>query len=94
MNAGLLEEQQDVAASEAGGSQEAVGDDENLIDDKGLLLTSDDANLCCSQQIYIEFGNDKKVLFLLCIGLNDDNDVPMFTFENEPWSRLPKNSSM
>ena len=30
-NAGLLEEQQDVAASEAGGSLEAVGDDENLI---------------------------------------------------------------
>ena len=94
MNAGLLEERQDVAASGAGGSLEAAGDDENLIEDEGLLLTSEDADLCCSQQIYIESGNNIKVLFLLCVGMNDDNDVPVFMFENEPWSCLPKYSSM
>ena len=91
MNADLLEEWQDVVASEAGGSLEAAADNENLIEDEGELLRSEDAD---SQQIYIESGNNKKVLFLLCIGLNDDNDVPVFMFENEPWSRLPKNSSM
>ena len=35
MNADLLEEWQDVVASEAGGSLEAAADNENLIEDKG-----------------------------------------------------------
>jgi hypothetical protein len=44
---------------------------------------------CLSQQIYIDSGNDKKVLFLLSIGLNHNNE-PLFSFEREPWSLLPK----
>jgi hypothetical protein len=93
MDDGLLEERQEIAASETD-SLAAAGDDENLVEDEGLLLTSEDSDLCRSQHLYIESGNDKKVLFLLCIGLNDNNDVPLFSFENEPWSRLPKNLSM
>ncbi len=48
-----------------------------------------------SRQVYIGSGNDKKVLYLLCIGLNhpDRNDAePLFSFETEPWSLLPKSS--
>jgi hypothetical protein len=88
----LLDEQQDMIASDADSLAAAAGDDENI----DGLLTSDDTDLCTtsSQKIYIESGNDKKVLFLLCIGLNDNTDIPLFSFENEPWSRLPKNSSM
>ena len=48
---------------------------------------------CASHQVYVDSGNqNKKVLFLLCLGLSlsDTNDAPLFSFETEPWSRLPK----
>ena len=37
-------------------------------------------------------GNQKKVLFLFCLGLclSDTDDAPFFSFESEPWSLLPK----
>ena len=44
---------------------------------------------CVSQQLYIDSGNDKKVLFLLCIGLKFD-DEPLFAVDDEPWSTLPR----
>ncbi len=36
--------------------------------------------------------NQKKVQFLLCLGLclSETDDSPLFLFESEPWSRLPK----
>ena len=54
--------------------------------------------------MYIDSGNEKKVLYLLCIGLtaplNNDDDSgtsdgsaenkPLFCFDDEPWSLLPK----
>ena len=49
---------------------------------------------CLSQQLYIESGNNKKVLYLLSIGVRDSNNEPLFSFEREPWSLLPKNSIM
>ena len=47
---------------------------------------------CDSHQIYVNSGNQKKVLFLLSLGLclSETDDSPLFSFENEPWSRLPK----
>ena len=47
---------------------------------------------CASHQVYVDSGNQKKVLFLLCLGLSlsDTNDAPLFSFETEPWSHLPK----
>jgi hypothetical protein len=51
------------------------------------------SELCLSNQLYIDSGNDKKVLYLLCIGLTDNSGTaPLFSFEQEPWSRLPKPS--
>jgi hypothetical protein len=47
--------------------------------------------LCQCQQVYEGSGNEKKVLYLMCIGLNH-NGLPLFSFENEPWSQLPKTS--
>lgn len=47
---------------------------------------------CALHQVYVDSGNQKKVLFLLCLGLSlsDTNDAPLLSFETEPWSRLPK----
>jgi hypothetical protein len=47
---------------------------------------------CDSQQVYENSGNQKKVLFLLCLGLclSETDGSPLFSFENEPWPRSPK----
>ncbi len=46
-----------------------------------------------SEQHYVESGNEKKVLFLMCIGLNcEGGNGPLFSIEREPWSLLPKTS--
>jgi hypothetical protein len=46
--------------------------------------------------IYIQSGNDKKVLHLLSIGLTDNNnnskEEPLFSLDQEPWLKLPKSS--
>ena len=50
-----------------------------------------------SERRYFESGNDKKVLYLLCIGLYrpDTNDEkPLFSFEEEPWSSNVPSSSL
>jgi hypothetical protein len=47
--------------------------------------------LCQCEQIYQDSGNEKKVLYLLSIGLKGNNG-PLFSLEQEPWSLLPKNS--
>ena len=47
--------------------------------------------LCWCEQFYQNSGNQKKVLYLMCIGLSSDNG-PLFSLEREPWSRLPKSS--
>ena len=71
--------------------------------DSTLELTYEDGT-CVSQQVYIDSGNEKKVLYLLYVGLNgpsgadndDDSssgvekDKPLFSFDDEPWSLLPK----
>ena len=45
---------------------------------------------CRSESNYQDSGNEKKVLYLMYIGLNNDNGSPLFSFECEPWSLLPK----
>lgn len=47
--------------------------------------------LCQCEQMYQDLGNEKKVLYLLSIGLKGNNG-PLFSLEQEPWSLLPKNS--
>jgi hypothetical protein len=49
---------------------------------------------CLSQQLYIDSGNKKKLLYLLSIGVRDNNTEPLFSFDKEPWSHLPKTSFM
>ena len=47
----------------------------------------------CSEckQVYVEAGqNSKKALYLLAIGTLDNNGNHLFSFNNEPWSELPK----
>jgi hypothetical protein len=48
--------------------------------------------LCQCEQIYQDSGNEKKMLYLLSIGLKGSNNGPLFSLEQEPWSLLPKNS--
>jgi hypothetical protein len=51
------------------------------------------SQLCICQQLYLAENNSKKVLYLLSIGLKDSDGVhALFSFENEPWSKLPKTS--
>ena len=87
-----------------GGSQQQVQEDE----ESGLSDAEDDNDpaalgvagnaasdqgSCLCRDVYVDSGNEKKVLYLLCIGLNRNDDQPLFSFEREPWSVLPKNSS-
>ena len=43
------------------------------------------------QQLYVDSGNDKMVLYLLSIGLRNNNSKPLAAFDKEPWRSLPKN---
>ena len=57
------------------------------------LLPGGGENCCVSEQVYIDSGNKKKMLFLLCIGLrNHNNEQPLILLESETWSLLPKTS--
>jgi hypothetical protein len=56
----------------------------------GAGLPEEDVGSCQSKQIYVDSGNDKKVLFMLSIGLRVNNE-PLFSVDEEPWSTLPKN---
>ena len=47
---------------------------------------------CKCQRVYLKAQNSKKTLHLLCIGLTDDDDNHLFSFEDEPLSKLPKSS--
>lgn len=56
---------------------------------------SDGAELCLCQKLYEEAGNQKKVLYLMCVGLRDrDGNSPLFCLETEPWLQLPKTASL
>jgi hypothetical protein len=55
-------------------------------------LAADEDLVCpACQQAYEDSGNDKKTLYLMCLGLNH-NGAPLFSFEMPPWSLLPKSS--
>lgn len=43
------------------------------------------------QQLYIDSGNDKMVLYLLSIGLKNNSSEPLVAPDKEPWCSLPKN---
>ena len=43
------------------------------------------------QQLYVDSGNDKMVLYLLSIGLKNNNSEPFVAFDKQPWCLLPKN---
>jgi hypothetical protein len=64
--------------------------DETREDDVGINRT---AFSCDLQHVYENPRNQKKVLFLLCLGLclSETEDSPLLLlYENKPWSRLPK----
>ena len=56
---------------------------------QGAGVPEEDVGFCRSKQIYIDSGNNKKVLFMLSIGLRVNNE-PLFSVDEEPWSTLPK----
>jgi hypothetical protein len=70
--------------------------EENVAESPLLAVTlpaasTDNEELCPCQKAYEESGNEKKLMYLMCIGLQC-NDVPLFSFETLPWSPLPKTS--
>ena len=73
-------------------------------DEEGQTPTADDAVLgvdsttsdefsSASEQVYVNSGNQKKVLYILCCGLllsDTHKDTPLFSLDTEPWSLMPK----
>ncbi len=55
--------------------------------------TTEDEELCPCQKAYEESGNEKKILCLMCIGMQSDN-APLFSFETAPWSLRPQTRIM
>jgi hypothetical protein len=43
------------------------------------------------QQLYVNSGNKKMVLYLLSIGLKNNSSKPLVAFDKEPWCSFPKN---
>ena len=73
--------------------QEDSNANESAVTTPPLLLPGGGENCFVSEQVYIDSENEKKILFLLCIGLREhDNKQPLFPLESEPWSLLPKTS--
>jgi hypothetical protein len=75
------------------GDEDASGasSDEESVTGGGVSLRAEE--FCRCQEIYVDSGNHKKTLILLCIGLIVNNgDTPLLSLDNEPWSRLPKSS--
>jgi hypothetical protein len=58
-------------------------------EDKEEGIPGEQGACCLSQQLYIDSGNNKNLLYLLSI-----NNEPLFSFEKEPGSLLPKTSFM
>lgn len=87
-------------SASADGLHEDYGDDLNQeASVPGQQGRGEDDNSygCVSEQVYVESGNEKKVLYLMCIGLryrsnDNDEEQPLFSLKEEPWSLLPKNS--
>jgi hypothetical protein len=82
-------------SSSQGGSRLQDHDEESVSDaeEYGVeepAIASDKGNCLC-QDVYIDSGNEKKVLYALCIGLNRNDEQPLFSFDRDPWSILPKN---
>ena len=66
-------------------------EDNDAEESSALLLAGGDVSGCSlSEQWYIDSGNEKKVLYLLCFGLLNRDKEPLFSLEKEPWSLLPK----
>jgi hypothetical protein len=79
--------------SDVSNGGDAAADESDLLEKETVETGSTSEELCLSNRLYIDSGNDKKVLYLLCIGLTDSSGIsPLFSFEQEPWSRLPKTS--
>jgi hypothetical protein len=70
--------------SDADNDEEEQGEEEEVVQE----TTASSGGK--SQESYIASGNDKKKLYLLCVGLNRDHEQPLYLFETEPWSLLPK----
>jgi hypothetical protein len=58
-------------------------------DNDSRHAASDDNDPYPCRRHYEDSGNNKKVLFLMSIGLTH-NDAPLISFEMVPWSLLPK----
>jgi hypothetical protein len=80
-------------AEDAADAADASNDVLSDVDDEEVLQ-EERSSPGKSRDIYIDSGNEKKVLYLLCIGLNrpGNTNEPLFSFETEPWSLLPKTS--
>ena len=75
---------EDAAAAECDGYDEDKGRAPTADEDVGVPgLDRTNEFSCASHQAYVTSGNQKKVLFTLCIGLSlsdTEKDTPLFSF--------------
>ena len=71
-------------------------EDEDKDEGQGGILRSQSAASvhtvpAVCRQMYVDSGNDKMVLYLLSIGLKNNDGEPLVAFDKETWCSLPKN---
>jgi hypothetical protein len=85
----------DAGAAERNEYDEDEEDQTPTADDAvlGVDSTTSDESSSASEQVYVNSGNQKKVLYILCCGLllsDTHKDTPLFSLDTEPWSLMPK----
>jgi hypothetical protein len=66
-----------------------MANDISVLIDALVEINEEEGQSPC-QQKYVNSGNDKKILLLMCIGLTSDDNQPLFSFDDQPWSLQPK----
>ena len=43
-----------------------------------------------AQRVYLDSNNSKKQLYLLSLGINDDDDIPIYNIDLVPWKDISR----
>jgi hypothetical protein len=62
----------------------AGGQEDTYLHEENTNNQGDNETLCQCEQVYQDSGNEKIILYFLCIGLKCDDNVPLFSFDYEP----------
>ena len=79
-------------SSSSSSNDDIGGDRQETTDNIGAINERTSEFICLSHKVYVNSGNQRKVFYLLCLGLSvsDTNNDPLFSLDSEPWCMLPK----